>query len=194
MRMALTSMVALMLTAGCASNPVREPAPLPGSDLTLLRHLLADIDSVRPWEHPTSVPLYIEYRPYRTRHTRETIPENEWIAATSPSVLKQRINAILSAGKDTVSVSPYGKCPGMIPDASREACPNQLMTILAFSDTFTLPAGAGLGSTDLPQLMVVVDRTYLTPSGKHIEAFYYTLEHGPAGWRTVRRHSGGVGH
>jgi hypothetical protein len=179
MRIALARVIALMLAASCASNPVRQPAALPGSDLTLLRHLLADIDSVDHITVSDSIPIYFDYWPAGARarnHPPDTV------------TIRERISTILEMGKDTASRSQWGGCPGiLLPGSSREACPDKAMVIIAISDTLTLVPGMG-GNVDSPQLAVYVSHTYLSRLGRREFGSYYSVVRSGQGWRTVRRY------
>lgn len=188
-RPVLSILATASLLAGCASFSGRT-AGVAGTEpgIPLLRHLVADVDSVRfAWEPRwgPSTAIYIDYRLLAPGTTNDGA-RSEFV--TIPAVVAHaRTAAILSAGKDTAAMHRWNLCPfALTPDASRDGCPDRDIVVYAFSDTLTLHPGQ-LGAGERPELIVLVQRTYMNRSGKHVAQGQYTVAWLDSRWKTIRR-------
>lgn len=182
---------ALMLWGGCAAGVQAVPAAPQQDDL--LRHLLADADSVRAPAHEAySNPpapqgegaLAVEPRPLR-RYNEPGDSREPWFAVNDSATTRRRAATILATGHDTARAIPFPRCPERrFSDSARAGCPAATELRVAFGRLESVP--------DSGSVTVRVQWFELDPRGQRIWEYRYRLRRVAGAWVTMDRRLIGV--
>lgn len=162
----IRALTTALLLGGCAT--AMQTFPSSRQQDALLRHLLADVDSVPMLR---GAPLRIDPRPVVPGYTISSV-------ATT-----HRAAIIRSTGQDTVTIDG---CQGpLVPSVSHAGCPDQPLTVVAFG--WLRPT-----HQDSAVVRIGVDWRRTTPSGQADYGYIYTLRRTGSGWVTVQRYLLGI--
>ena len=182
---------ALMLLGGCAA--AMQTFPSSRQQDALLRHLLADVDSVRAparvvYSNPPAPrgegTLSVDPRPLR-RYDEPGDSGEPWFVVNDPATTRRRAATILATGHDTARAIPFPRCPERrFSDSTRAGCPAVTELRVAFGRLESVP--------DSGSVTVRVQWFELDPRGQRIWEYRYRLRRAAGAWLTIDRRLIGV--
>jgi hypothetical protein len=183
--------VGVLLITGCARGVVTRSTD--NGQAALLRHLIADADSVRAPVGEISNPpapsgetvFQVDPRPLR-RMEEPADSAEPWFARVDSTTVAQRAAVIRASGWQPVHALPFMRCPRrMFSDSLQAGCPRSLTLIAAFGRLARVP-------TDTLPVVVRVQWFELDPRGQRIWEYRYLVQRAAHGWRTLERRLIGV--
>lgn len=173
------NLILVVMAAGCSLATKASQADT--HDSVLLRHLIADADSV-PMPPSVGHLSAVDPRPLRRREEPGDSAE-PWFATVDSAAVAQRTAVILGAGVDTARALDLTRCPGRwYRDRPHRGCPDTATSVVAFG---RLPAGATQGDT--ATWIVRVQWFEADSRGLIIREYRYRLRWEQGAWRTEAR-------